>query len=169
MGYSTDFIGEFGMTPTLKPEHRAYLWQFANTRRVKRDPKLTEKRPDPIRLAACLPIGTEGAFFVGAAGAFGQESDALDIVDFNKPPVGQPGHWCPWTPNDAGTAIEWVGGEKFYEYVPWLEYLIRIFLRPWGYRLNGEVVWIGGEPDDRGKIVVKENHIVVLHGTVVYK
>jgi len=74
----------------MKPEHVAYLKQFSDTRRMKRDPKKAEKRRDPIRIAAGLPIGPDGAYFVGGEGLGGQDLDK-SVVDGNKPPKGQPG------------------------------------------------------------------------------
>jgi len=167
MGYTTDFYGGFDITPTLKPEHRAYLYAFARTRRVMRDEELTKQRPDPIRVEAFLPVGKEGGYFVNEDGFAGQ-TDGPDVTNHNNPPMGQPGLWCQWIPNEEGTALIWDEGEKFYEYVPWLEYLIDHFLAPWGYTLNGEVDWVGEDGDDRGKIVVTSNRIQVLIGRVVY-
>ena len=83
--------------------------------------------------------------------------------------AGYPGFWCQWVPNDDGTAIKWDGGEKFYSYVQWLQYIIDHFIKPWGLTLNGEVAWFGEEDDDLGKILVRENIITTLQGTVVYR
>ena len=46
MGYQTDFYGAFKVEPTMKPEHIAYLNQFNETRRMKRNPKLLEDLPE---------------------------------------------------------------------------------------------------------------------------
>jgi hypothetical protein len=190
MGYTTDFDGAFFVTPTLTPEHRAYLAAFASTRRMKRNPELTAKRPDPIREAVGLPVGPDGAYFVGATDDFRGQEHTDDIVDYNTPPGtpdmhsmvsyksfatdypkyveakemavaegAQPGLWCQWVPTDDGTMIVWDEGEKFYDYVEWLRYLIEHFLRPWGYTLNGAVIWQGEESDDRGRIHVNNNAI----------
>ena len=90
------------------------------------------------------------------------------MTDSNKPPTGQPGLWCQWTPNDDGTAIVWDGGEKFYDYVAWLEYLVKNFLKPWGYVLNGTVNWSGEDQGDVGKIVAKDNKVSKVRGKIVY-
>lgn len=47
-------------------------------------------------------------------------------------------------------------------YVEWLEYLIQHFIAPWGYKLNGAVVWHGEDSDDIGRIVVTDNVVRVL-------
>lgn len=184
MGYHTDFAGDFTITPALEENHRKYLVQFNETRRMRRDPLKALELPDPIREAVGLPIGSEGAFFVGGGGFMGQDDDA-SVLDHNEAPgqesynrsfegeswrqywdkkreqiaAGecQPGLWCQWVPNEDGTKLEWDGGEKFYEYVPWLKYLITNFLDPWGYKLNGEVSWSGEEQGDVGVIHVEDN------------
>jgi len=124
MGYTTDFNGDFGLDKVLAPEHKAYLQKFAQTRRMKRKEELTLEREDPIRDAAELPVGYDGAYFVGELGDFGQgighnQKGIPDLVDYNNPPSGQPSLWCQWTPSDDGYSIKWDGGEKFYNYVEW--------------------------------------------------
>lgn len=160
MGYTTEFEGSFALSKPLAPHHKAYLDKFAETRRVTRDAAKAEALPDPVRDAVGLPIGPEGAYFVGAGGFHGQDRDA-SVDDYNNEPEGQPGLWCKWQPNKAGTAIEWNGAEKFYDYVEWLQYIVDHFLKPWGYALNGEVTWDGEERDDVGKIVAVSNVITV--------
>lgn len=155
----------------MKPEHVAYINKFSETRRYKRVAAIAEKWDDPIRVAVGLPIGEDAGFYVGAD-RFEQIGRTRDpengIVDYNTPPSGQPGLWCQWVATDDGDIIEWDGGEKFYNYVEWLEYLIEKFLKPWGYTVNGEVLWYGEDREDVGKIVVKENDVQSLAGTIVY-
>lgn len=161
MGYTTEFNGSFAVTPALKPEHKAYLERFAKTRRMKRDSVKAELLPDPLRLAVGLSVGLEGGYYVGDddhAQDFGQARDG-SVADGNRPPTNQPGLWCQWVPNENGDCIEWDGGEKFYEYVEWLKYLIQHFLQPWGYVLTGKCKWQGEESDDRGIITVKDNKV----------
>lgn len=195
MGYTTDFWGEFDVEPPLTNEHRAYLTAFAGTRRMKRNAEITATYPDPLREAVGLPVGEDGGYYVGDTADFGQ-TPSPDVVDYNAPPGAmpyeirretfgsdfqkgweeerrriaageqQPGLWCQWIPDESGTAIRWDEGEKFYEYVPWIRYLIEHFLKPWGYTLNGEVEWSGEETDDRGKIVVTNNEVTVLVGRI---
>ena len=105
MGYTTSFNGEFNVSPPLRPEHLAYLKQFALTRRVKRDAKIAEKLPDPLRIAAGLPIGVDGAYFIGEADRFDSQGDDPSVIDGNRPPgsppeicvvcrKGRDAHWC---------------------------------------------------------------------------
>ena len=65
---------------------------------------------------------------------------------------GAPDVYCDWVPSDEGDLLEWNGGDKFYHYVDWIEYLIEHFFRPRGRDLVGEVHWSGEEGDDRGVI-----------------
>lgn len=162
MGYTTDFNGEFSVTPPLQPQHIAYLDRFAATRRMKRN-DLVFTYPDPLREAVGLPVGLEGSYFVA--------DDCYEhptIVDYNSPPINQPGLWCQWVPSPDGQAICWDGNEKFYEYVDWIRYLIDHFLAPWGYTLNGEVYWQGEEPGDVGIINIESNVVRIQDGHIVY-
>ena len=184
MGYTTDFVGQFKLDKPLEPNHKAYLEKFAETRRMKRNAELTNKREDAIREAVGLPVGEDGCYFVGEDGSWGQKNSG-DIIDYNKPPGQivcedikkfnqywdenqrlikdgkcQPSLWCQWIPNDDGTAIVWDGAEKFYYYIEWIKYLIEHFLSKWGYVLNGEVQW-QGEDDDSGIIKIVDNEVTI--------
>lgn len=169
MGYYTNFEGRFNITPPLRPEHYNYLCDFSLTRRMQRRADLTATRPDPVREAAGLPVGAEGCYFVGEGEYRGQNFDARDIANTNKPPVGQPSFWCNWVPTEDCTAIVWDGGEKFYGYIEWIKYLIAHFLKPWGYTLNGEVYWEGEERDDAGIIRIEHNMVRVLRARTIYE
>lgn len=160
MGYHTSFDGEFAITPTLTPEHLAFLKAFNETRRMHRNAAKAETLSDPARTAVGLPVGPQGAYFVGGQGFMGQDDDA-SVVDYDDPPSGQPGLWCQWVPNEAGTALAWDEGEKFYDYVEWLAYLIEHFFKPWGYVLDGVVEWDGEDRKDVGTITVTGNEITV--------
>lgn len=175
MGYTTDFSGSFEVTPALNPAQVAYLQAFNNTRRMVRDKKITETRPDPVREAVGLPVGAQGGYFVGAAGdnagqedMMGKRNPSTGILDHNGPPSGQPGLWCQWTAIEAGTEIEWDGGEKFYDYIEWMKYIVEHFLKPWGCVVNGEITWVGEDSEDRGRIKAVNNKIFVATGATTY-
>lgn len=161
MGYTTEFKGQFKLDKPLSKEHQEYLTLFSKTRRMKRDTNIAIQLKDSVREAADLPIGVEAEYFVGGEGFYGQDHDG-SITEYNLPPSTQPGLWCQWIPNKDGTAIEWNGGEKFYYYTAWLEYLIVNFIVPWSYKLNGTISWQGEEDGDKGKIKVRDNMIVVF-------
>ena len=146
MGYTTDFSGSFQLNKPLQSKIKEFLIKLADTRRMAR--KVDEA------------FGIEGEFFVFGEGSFGQNRDE-SIIDYNREPSTQPGLWCQWIPNEDGTAIEWDGNEKFYNYSEWLFYLINKILAPNGYVLNGSVTWQGEETGDVGKIHVKDNVITI--------
>jgi hypothetical protein len=73
-----------------------------------------------------------------------------------------PSYYCQWVPTADGKGIKWDGGEKFYAYVEWLNYLVTRFLRPWGYSLNGEVQWRGEDFNDLGTIIAKDGEITTV-------
>lgn len=156
MGYTTDFIGKLTITPELTDAQVAYINQFSNTRRMKRKASLCRNMHDPLRKAVGLPMGDGCGYFVGGLGSFGQDCDK-SVLDSNSPPEGQPGLWCQWTVTKD--SLEWNGGEKFYSYVPWLEYLIEHFFKRWNVTLNGQINWQGEERGDTGTILVQGNMV----------
>jgi hypothetical protein len=164
MGYTTDFYGSFDLDKPLTEAHAKYLKAFSESRRMTRDENKVQSFSDPLREAVGLPIGRQGGYYVNAKGFHGQDHDD-SIIDYNRPPNSQPSLWCKWVPSDDGRNIEWDGGEKFYDYIGWIEYLIENFLAPWGYKLNGEVEWQGEDRDDFGMIVVKDNIVYTRMGS----
>jgi len=170
MGYDTDFSGEFELDKQLTPEHKKYLDDFSNTRRMGRstdklrdysEGSLVTGLEDEVRRnAGLLSPGIEGEYYVGSTENMGQTKDEA-IIDFNRPPTTQPGLWCKWAPNHDGTTIIWTGEEKFYFYCEWIKYLINNFLEPWGYQVNGTVRWQGEDENDKGMIDIYDNIVVV--------
>lgn len=138
--------------------------------------------------------GFKGEYFAKEDGNCGQNSDD-SIIDYNSASgeigwkeydgdwvkrdemrkalnadkIKQPGLWCQWELNDDGTELRWDGGEKFYNYIEWLEYLIVHFFKPWKIKLNGEIYWVGEDSDDRGMIKVVNNKITIYDSETVYK
>jgi len=72
---------------------------------------------------------------------------------------GMPGIWCQWEPSKDGTEIVHDQGEKFYDYVEWMKYLMDKFITPWGYKANGAITWDGEESDDDGVLEVTDNAV----------
>lgn len=154
MGYTTDFEGHFVFNKPLDADTLKLMKGLATTRRMKR--KVGSE------------FGVEGEFYIDGTGFAGQDNDAT-VINSNSPPRTQPSLWLQWIPNEDGTILEWDGGEKFYSYVEWLEYLIVKILQPRGYALAGEVKYQGEDPSDFGKIVLLHNQIVVMRGRQVYE
>ncbi len=155
MGYYTDFEGGFRISPILTLKDRTFLNKFSETRRVAR--------------ALGNVYGVEGEFYVEGNTVDGPPEDDINILDYNRPPFTQPGLWCSWRPSQDGEFIVWDGGEKFYNYVPWIKYLIDSILSPRGYTLNGEVHWTGEDNNDVGVIFVRNNKVSFATGKVVYE
>jgi hypothetical protein len=157
MGYTTVFDGQIRVEPPLSPEEIEYLRKFSETRRL-----------------AC----TQGPYYVERGGGLGQ-AIGPDVLDYNTPPEGQPGLWCQWVPTDDGHAIEWDGGEKFYDAAEWMKYLIEHFVGeapkakatlPFlnSHRLNGEIYAEGEDGHDRWKLIVTNNEVSVAEGRTEY-
>jgi len=153
LGYSTDFTGKFVLNKKLDEETYTFLKKLATTRRVARN-----VGPE---------FGVEGEFYVDGKGSFGQETDKT-VINCNQPPSTQPSLWLQWVPTDDRLGIEWDGGEKFYEYVLWLKYIIDKILAPKGYVLNGRVHFQGEDSNDFGYIVATNNVVTVDQGHRVY-
>lgn len=107
MGYHTEFSGRIGIGPPLNEHEVAYLKRFADSRRWNRPSGPYACGDDDLR-------------------EWPRDDESRDR--YNRPPEGQPGLWCSWTPTDDGTAIEWDGSEKFSNSVEWMRYLITQFL-----------------------------------------
>lgn len=153
MGYNTDFIGSFSLNKRLDDSVHKFLTKFAQTRRMKR-------KLDPH-------FGIDGEFFVDGKGMMGQARDE-SVIDYNSPPRTQPGLWCQWVPSEDGTRIEWDGVEKFYNYIEWISYIIKNFLEPKGYVLNGTVEWHGEDYSDIGQIIIINNKVSIKKGELVF-
>jgi hypothetical protein len=147
LGYTTNFVGSFKLNKKLDDETYKFLVKFNGTRRMKR--KVDAK------------YGVEGEFFIDGKGELGQDNDDT-VIDHNKPPSTQPSLWCQWRPSEDKKHIEWDEGEKFYDYVIWLRYIIKNFLAPKGYALNGDVGFIGEDSSDKGIIVVRNNLVAAV-------
>lgn len=161
MGYTTEFEGNLNIDEKMKKEHIEYVNLLSRTRRMKRDVNII-KALYPNWALMCLDgnLGTEGEFFCNPV-SHGQVNDR-SVIDYNRPPTTQPGLWCDWIlkqDKDENVTLEWDGGEKFYDYVEWLDYLIVKILNPWGYHPYGVFLYAGEESDDAGYIIVEDNKI----------
>lgn len=62
-----------------------------------------------------------------------------------------------WQPTRDGWGLEWNGAEKFYEYVAWLEWLVKYFFEPRDIVVNGTLTYQGEEIGDVGQLEVSDN------------
>ena len=160
MGYTTWFEGSLQFNKEVTTELREFINRFADIRHMRRDiEKLKDKYPNWENQCYNGMLGYEGAYFIGCEDDYDDES----VIDYNIPPRGVPGLWCQWI-IDKNEELVWDEGEKFYNYVEWLEYLIYEFFEDEGYVLNGEIKFQGESNDDRGRIVVTDNKVEVLYG-----
>ena len=166
MGYDTYFNGSFKFNKPVTNELANYIDKFGMTRRMTRDvEKIKEIYPNWADLCFNGNLGREGEYFIGGEGLMGQDCDD-SIIDYNYAPASQPGLWCQWIIN--GDCLEWDGNEKFYNYIEWLDYLIKHFFEPLGYVLNGDVEWQGEDDEDFGLIHVVDNVVHIQEGKKYY-
>lgn len=83
--------------------------------------------------------------------------DEFDSDFYKKFADKKPNSYLQWYPTDDGKGLEWDGGEKFYNYIEWLEWLVEKFFKPKGIKCNGIINWQGEEIGDLGKITVTDN------------
>lgn len=148
MGYSTDFEGHFYLDNVPDEDKKTLLEKIGSTRRMKRDLikiGMTKKESSKY--------GTEGEFYM--------EDEEESVVNYNLPPIRQPGLWCGWIYDEETNSISWDGVEKFYYYVPWLKYIIKHVLK-FEYKLNGEVKFQGDAQHDNGSIIITDNKIKIM-------
>lgn len=162
MGYSTWFDGSFSFNKPIVDGLKWYINEFSRIRHMNRDnEKIKQNFKDWEENCFLKDLGQNGEYFIGSKGYFGQDADN-SILNYNKPPQTQPGLWCQWIINDEDKLV-WDGGEKFYNYIEWLQYLIDNFFKPFDYVLNGEMKWQGDDSDDVGKIIIKNNEVIVKY------
>jgi hypothetical protein len=147
MGYTTEFKGSFGVEPALDEKTQKLIRGLNTTRRMKRDVSkigLVEK-----------DYGTDGEFYIT------EKDEDPSVLEYNKPPATQPSLWMGWKYDAKAKVIEWDGGEKFYNYVLWIEYLIRRVFVPRQIVVNGAVTYRGEGRRDTGTITVTNNVVTV--------
>jgi len=165
MRRTTDFVGEFDINLALSQLQIDYLIEFSRTRRMRRDAQIASNMSDSVRINVGLPIGKEACYFTGGLGMHGQVND-VSIMDQNSSPLDQPGLWCQWIPSVDGISLKWNGVEKFYNYVEWLEYIIKHFLIPWDRVLSGQVRWLVVKDCDSGIIYIRDNEVKSVRDVV---
>jgi len=166
MGYTTSFEGKFILNKELDDKTFKFLKKLSRTRRMKRDIHCLSN--EGFEKYGFSDWGIEGEFFVDAGGFAGQDRD-ISILDYNIPPITQPSLWCQWEPTGDRKNIKWDGGEKFYKYEEWLNYIIGYILEPRNYILNGNVSWQGEDPTDFGQLKVEKNKVYYRKGKRSFK
>ena len=160
MGYHTTFNGTIKLDRPLDAQLADYIRAFSESRRIKLDPEKVDHSQEKLRIAAGLPVGIEGEFCISV----GDESKHPAVINYNQHPDTQPGLWCDWTISADNKYIEWSGGEKFYEYIDWMKYIVRNFIVPFGYTADGEIEWQGEDESDFGIVGVDNNRVYSQNG-----
>lgn len=162
MGYTTTFWGSFSFNKPIDEKLVEYINLFSGTRHMGRDNELIQMLyPNWREMCYNGELGAEGEYFLGPLGSCDFLDDYFDpsVLDYNRHPKSQPGLWCHWVIENR--ELVWDGGEKFYDYVEWLKYLIERFFAPNGYVLNGSVEFDGEDASDHGVIKVSDNAVEV--------
>jgi hypothetical protein len=108
MGYTTDFLGHIDITPSLNEHEAAYLSAFRHSRHWDRP----------------------GGPYDVAANPFAEDGRGVDRDAYNSLGQGKPQLYCQWEVCWDGCCLTFDGGEKFYQPIRWLRYLIDHFLVP---------------------------------------
>ncbi|VVU95690.1 hypothetical protein CPAV1605_1445 [seawater metagenome] len=163
MGYTTNFYGEFKLNTTLDKNTADLIKGIATTRRMKRSIPILAKKFNISEELALLKFGIDGEFYFdkGDFCNFGQSEDST-IIDINTPPKRQPSLWCQWYYFETTNSIKWDEGEKFYNYIEWIKYIINVILEPRKYKVTGTVNWQGEDDSDKGTIAIKDNLIDIF-------
>ena len=160
MGYTTWFKGVFKFNRLPSEYMRKYIKSFSTSRRVKRNNDLIKKEdPDWEKYCFKGDLGKEGEYYIKYENY--NYTMTQSILDFNEPPKTQPSLWCHWIINEDGDLC-WDEGEKFYNYIEWLRYLIDNFFIKENLILNGKVDFQGEYDDDKGTIEIENNLIKVI-------
>ena len=160
MGYTTEFKGVFKFNHPPSEYMKKYINSFSTSRRVKRNVELIKKE-DPEWEKHCFKgeLGIDGEYYIKDVNYI--SPNASSILNINEPPKTQPGLWCQWIINEDGDLCG-DGGDKFYNYVEWLRYLIENFFKRENLILNGKVDYQGEYDYDKGTIEIEDNKIKLI-------
>ncbi len=73
------------------------------------------------------------------------------------------GFHCQWEliAGEGRTRINWDGGEKFYDYAYWLQYLVNVIRSEVpDVKVTGHIRWRGEDFDDIGTLYLDDNYLV---------
>lgn len=142
MGYSTDFTGEFTITPGLSDELIDQLNEFCATRHEALRPGM-HAHTDEWNRPYTGPL-----------------KDTTEV-----------GIWCQWkfeASEDAdATIMRWDEGEKAYSMAEWAAFILEHHI-PAGHVVTGEVYAQGEDAEDQWRMVAHEGVIHVQTPTIVW-
>ncbi|PIM51892.1 hypothetical protein CS062_17355 [Roseateles chitinivorans] len=87
--------------------------------------------------------------------------EAKTLLEINEDPATATGNrpgdgYMQWVPGTDLQSIVWDGGEKFYDYTEWLQWVCG-WLRDRGIVCWGTFIWSGEQAGDHGELVVLDN------------
>ena len=89
-------------------------------------------------------------------------AEAKQLLEANEDPDVidglRPGSYMQWVPTETLDQIVWDGGEKFYYYAEWLQWLCSL-LATWQVEADGAVKWFGEKAGDVGELIVIQNSV----------
>lgn len=88
--------------------------------------------------------------------------EAKQLLEFNedpdKVPAPHPNSYMQWVPGSTLDCIGWDGGEKFYEYAEWLQWIV-LWLAARGISSSGILSWSGEQAGDTGTLTVIDGRV----------
>ena len=156
MGYTTYFNGGFYFNKEVDEKLKEYIDKYSYTRHMSYDTSLIKEKI-PFWRAFTLngDLGKNGALIADKQRLL-DDFHGEFVKDYNDNGVC-PGLWSHWVIED--NQLVWDEGEKFYNYIEWLEFYITHFFEPYDLVLNGVAYFYGEERGDCGYIIIDENHI----------
>lgn len=89
-------------------------------------------------------------------------AEAKQLLEFNEDPENipapHPSSYMQWVPGKNLDSIGWDGGEKFYDYAEWLQWLVG-WLAARGIESVGILSWSGEQAGDTGTLTVFDGRV----------
>lgn len=104
MPYDASYTGQLRIEPPLNPTEQKALSSFLGSRRIR---------------TVAGPLDSRKL-----------DSTHFDVLDYNRPPEGQPSLWTGLRIANDGEVLEWNGEEKPGDLTAWIRYLIDHLLKP---------------------------------------
>ena len=159
MGYCVYVDGKLKMDKKLPKDFIDYFNAFARTRHASRsNKKIKETYPDWKERSLDGYLGPDGLFFT----CDDQNDNRDDNTYKNVNEINKycPSFWCGYEIDKKGDLIP-VGDFRYNTQIYWLYFIIDTFMEPLNVKLSGTLTYQGDLPYDSGKIIVKNNEVVV--------
>ncbi len=84
----------------------------------------------------------------------------INYIIKNNPSLEKPGTECRWhiINEENNFYLKWNGNKVFYDYIEWLEYIVKIFFQK-QINANGIIIVIGEDFGDGYYIIIENNNI----------